>query len=177
MIGAARLAVLLTLAAWPAMAFPEPVPSGAVDPSRIRFVTTKAASSGCIGRPRTPMCGIETLIGCYGQVTNVGCVRHKDPRFFGNGLPLRVEYVVVKSGFVSRKRVRAALEAEGGPDFYRWLTYDAFQVRALTRDCPDSRDTCDGIDWMDSIYTVSHRKWLWTFSMFGVFFDRDFFVD
>lgn len=175
---AAIFAAILVLTAGPAAAvIPDPVPSSAVDPSRIKFVTTDAASSRCIGRPKTPMCGIETLIGCYEQVKNAGCVHHKDPRFKGSGLPIRVEYVVVKSGFVNRKRVRAALRAEGGWDTYRWLTYEAFQVRALTRDCPYSQSSCDGIDWMDSIYTVSPHKGLWTFSMYGVFFERDFFVD
>ncbi len=153
------------------------LPADAVDPSRIRFVTTTESSSKCIGRPKTPMCGIETLIGCYEQIKNVGCVHHKDPRFKGAGLPVRVEYVVVKSGFVNRARVRKALLTDDGRAFYRWLTYDAFQVRVLTRDCPDSQGSCDGGEWMDSIYTVSPHKRLWTFSMFGVFFDHDFFVD
>ena len=185
MIGVLRLAVLMALAAGPAAAvMPDPVPSGAVDPSRIKFVTTDAASSRCIGRPKTPMCGIETLIGCYEQVKNAGCVHHKDPRLKGNGLPIRVEYVVVKSGFVNRKRVRAALATDYGRDNWRWLTAGEFQVRALVRQCADNLETCDGVDWGDAIYTVGPSiykagpsRGLWTFAMFGRFSENDFFVD
>ncbi len=175
---------LLLVSVGPASAMSDPVPSGAVDPARIKFITTDAASSRCIGRPKTPMCGIETPIGCYEQVTNVGCVHRKDPHFFGKGLPIRVEYVIVKAGFVNRKRVRAALATDYGRDNWRWLTAGEFQVRAFVRQCADSLDTCDGVDWNDATYTVGPSiyktgpsRGLWTFAMFGTFSESDFFVD
>ncbi|MBI1245641.1 MAG: hypothetical protein GC202_11600 [Alphaproteobacteria bacterium] len=181
---AALIVAILAFSAGPAAAMPDPIPSGAVDPARIRFVTSTKASSTCIGRPNTPMCGIETLIGCYEQVRNAGCVQHRDPRLKGKGLPIRVEYVVVKAGFVNRKRVRAALATDYGRENWRWLTADEFQVRVFVRQCPDSLASCDGIDWDDAIYAVGPSVYktgpsrgLWTFAMFGMFSPEDFFVD
>jgi hypothetical protein len=145
--------VLMTLAAGPAFAQgPKLLPSDAVDPASIRFVTAKAASSDCIGLPRTPMCGIDTAIGCWGAAWNVDCARYKW-RFRQPDIanPKRVEYVVLEIGTVNRRRLLDARIANPG-DFKFPST--ALQARVLRRECDNSRPTCAPEGWEEMLYTL-----------------------
>jgi hypothetical protein len=107
------------------------------DPAEIRVITPTRTTSKCIGDATAPMCAAETLIGCVGRVWNKGCAAVNfdfDPQ----GLPLRrIEYVIVKAGFVNREKVRHAKKDDPSPGdpepgAYSWLTEDAFQVLYFT---------------------------------------------
>ncbi len=36
-------------------------------PSEVRTITTTSATSSCIGAPKTPVCAVETLLGCFAR--------------------------------------------------------------------------------------------------------------
>ena len=139
---------------------PDPVPSDAVDPSRIRYVTTTDAKSKCIGLSRTPICAVETLIGCAGSVRYVGCDRFDSNWARKTTSPVRVEYFFLKHGRINPRRLRAAIDAEGPDEFGRG-PFDGYQAHVLTRDCPDDRSSCAGIPWLEELYTIGPHRGRW----------------
>lgn len=160
-----------------------PVSVEGVDPAQIRSITPTAASSPCLSDPTTPLCAAETLIGCAGRVWNEGCPKVNfdfDPA----GLPrLRIEYMLVKAGFVNKAKVREARKDDPPADIpepgeYSWLSEDAFQVMYFRRECPAEASRCwAGVPWHLSAATVSPQGKYWTFSLVGAFHPDDWFVD
>ena len=152
------------------------------DPVQIRFITPTSASSPCLGDPTTPMCAAETLIGCAGRVWNEGCPKVNFD-FDPSGLPrFRIEYVIVKAGFVNKEKVRQAKKDDpppGNPEpgQFSWLTEDAFQVLYFGRHCPAEAKRCWEGGWYRSMLTVSPYETYWTFSLVGHFLPGDWFVD
>ena len=128
------------------------VPADAVDPARIRYVTTDSASSECLGRPTTPMCGIETAIGCWASVWNIDCARYKW-RFRRTEVanPKRAEYVVLEIGAVNRRRLLDARIANPGE--FKFPS-NALQARVLQRDCDNPRSTCAPKGWEERLFTL-----------------------
>ena len=170
---------LLALLGWAADArAQEAAPN--IDPAQIRFITPSASSSPCVGKPTTPMCGIETLIGCASYIWNEACeaINHRVSRPRND----RVEYVIVKAGFVNRARVRAVLDASIDKEYgdIPWLTEDAFQARFWDRECPADRSTCEGGPWRESLFTVAPHGAIpgfWSLSSVAVFDPKKWFVD
>ncbi|MEK7245097.1 MAG: hypothetical protein AAB223_03675 [Pseudomonadota bacterium] len=156
--------------------------SDKIDPAAIRFITPSAASAPCIGKPATPMCGIETLIGCSRYIWNEACAVINSPVYPHVRKNVRVEYAIVKAGLVNRDKVRAAREASVDKEYgdEPWLTEDAFQAKVLNRTCPAEATTCEGVPWRVSVFTVSPHGRIpdvWSFSMYGVFRAETWFVD
>ena len=172
---------LLALLGWAADArAQEAAPK--IDPAQIRFITPSASSSPCVGKPTTPMCGIETLIGCASYIWNEACAAINSPVYDHVRKDIRVEYVIVKAGFVNKDRVRAAHEADKPYDIghWPWLTEDAFQAKVSDRTCPAALPSCEGIPWELGIYTVDPDDAVpkvWSASMYGLFRDENWFVD
>lgn len=153
-----------------------------IDPAQIRFITPAAATSTCVGKPTTPMCGIETLIGCSHYIWNEACESINKRVYLHVRKNDRVEYVVVKAGFVNRDKVRAAREASVDKEYgdIPWLTEDAFQAKVLDRTCPAAAASCEGVSWQVGLFTVSPHGTLpevWSFSSVAVFDLRKWFVD
>ncbi len=158
--------------------------SDKIDPAAIRFITPTASTSTCIGKPTTPMCGIETLIGCAGYIWNKACEAINKRVYPHVRKNVRIEYVIVKAGFANRDRVRAVHEKDeaDGLDLghFPWLTEDAFQAIFFQRTCPASAESCEGAPWRHSLYTVSPHGTIpdfWSFSMAGIFVEEYWFVD
>ncbi len=153
-----------------------------VDPAEIRFITPTGATSKCIGDATTPMCAAETLIGCAGRVWNKGCATVNfdfDPQKVS---PRRIEYVIVKAGFVNKEKVRHAKKddpppGDPEPGAYSWLTEDAFQVLYFRRSCLATAESCGIAPWSHSMATVAPREGYWAFSVVGYFDPDDWFVD
>ena len=157
-------------------------PAPDIGPAQIRFITPSASSSSCVGRPTTPMCGIETLIGCASYVWNEGCAAINSPVYDHVRKNIRVEYVIVNAGFVNKDRVRAAHEDDKPHDIGRWswLREDAFQARFWKRECPADRSTCEGIPWGERLYTISPHGTIpqfWWASSVALFDSVDWFAD
>ncbi len=153
-----------------------------IDPAQIRFITPTASSSPCVGKPTTPMCGIETLIGCASYIWNEACELINKRVYPHVRKNVRVEYVIVKAGFVNKAKVRAVLEASVDKEYgdIPWLSEDSFQARFWDRECSADRSTCEGIPWTESLFTVSPRGRIsefWGFSMAGIFVQEYWFVD
>ncbi|MBI3506187.1 MAG: hypothetical protein HY059_15220 [Proteobacteria bacterium] len=158
---AAIVAAILALTAGPAFAQGRGlVPADAVDPSRIRYVTTTDAKSKCVGLSRTPICAIETLIGCVERVRYVGCDRFNSSWVRKTTSPARVEYIFLRYGRINPRRLRAAIDAEGPDEFGRG-PFNGFQAHVLTRDCPDDRSSCAGIPWLEGLYTIGPHRGRW----------------
>lgn len=156
--------------------------SDKIDPAQIRFITPSAASSSCIGKPTTPMCGIETLIGCANYIWNEACERINKRVYPHVRRNDRVEYVIVKAGFVNKARVRAARAASVDQEYgdIPWLGEDLFQAKVLDRTCSAEKANCEGVPWQVGIFSVGpHGKIpdFWSASMVGVFDEEDWFVD
>ncbi|MEK7245224.1 MAG: hypothetical protein AAB223_04315 [Pseudomonadota bacterium] len=150
------------------------------DPTQIRIITPTEATSKCIGDPSTPLCAIETTIGCARHVWNEGCPRvAMNFRRNNPSLHLRIEYVILKAGFVNKDKVEIAQKPYENEEFgrYPWLTADAFQARHLWRECSADRSSCEGIPWKEKISTVAPLGKYWTNSHGGEFDPEDWFVD
>jgi hypothetical protein len=153
-----------------------------IAPAQIRFITPSASSSDCIGKPTTPMCGIETLIGCASHVWNEACAAINSPVYPHVRKNVRVEYVIVKAGFVNKAKARAARDASVDKEYgdIPWLTEDAFQAKVLDRTCPAAAASCEGIPWEIGTYAVSPHGRIpefWSFSSVAVFDPERWFVD
>lgn len=153
-----------------------------IDPAQIRFITPSASSSLCVGKPTTPMCGIETLIGCASYIWNEACTAINSPVYDHVRRNVRIEYAIVKAGFVNKAKVRAAHAASIDKEYgdVPWLSEDAFQARFWDRECPVDRSTCEGFPWSESLFTVSPRGRIsefWGLSMAGIFVQEYWFVD
>ena len=152
-------------------------PSDAVDPARIRYVTTTDAKSKCIGLSRTPICAIETLIGCVESVRYAGCDRFDSTRVRKTTSSIRVEYFFLKYGRINPRKLRTALNAESGSDIYYWISFDCFQAHFLKRECPDDGGACDGIPWTELLYTVGPHRGRWVLAATGLYSPEDDFLD
>ena len=128
----------------------------------------------------TPMCGIETLIGCASYIWNEACEtinrRVSRPR---ND---RVEYVIVKAGFVNKAKVRATLEASVDKEYgdIPWLGEDLFQAKVLDRTCPADQTSCAGVPWQVGLFSVGPSARVsgnWSAAMYGLFREAAWFVD
>lgn len=153
------------------------------DPAQIRVITPTFATSGCIGLRTTPICAIESTIGCSNHLRNSTC-GYKDHSVYAQlrANKDRVEYVIVKSGFANPEKVRAVPEAEWKkhPDFHRFLMNGAFQAKVLDRACPATRPDCEGVPWRMGLFNVVPDKIspdLWTPAMVLAFGISDWFVD
>lgn len=179
MIGVLRFAVLMALAAGPAFAQgPKLLPADAVDPSRIRFMTAKAASSDCIGWSRTPICGIETVIDCVHYIRSSRCDRYDRDDILEKSKPVRVEYVIDKSGFVNPTQVRHVLRYSFIDEFLYFVYPESYQARVLLRVCSDSQSSCAGIGWHDYLFTLNRADGDWTaYVLKSNFFEAYYLVD
>src|SRR3989338_5255955 len=86
----------------------------------IHFVTPTAASSDCFGDASTPLCAVETLIGCGNYVRRDGCSLvgwgrsadlsewAKDWRFKNN----RIEYIFIKIRVLTPRRFRELMQTK-----------------------------------------------------------------
>ncbi|MGB8274856.1 MAG: hypothetical protein WCF16_06240 [Alphaproteobacteria bacterium] len=160
-----------------------------IGPAQIRFITPTSATSTCIDELREPLCAIETAVACNNQVWRPSCAVLRDipyDTFVGR----RVEYVILKSGFVNENRVPKA-EGRGDyseadipdhiedPDYFDvgWFTSNTFQARVLERVCGSVVATCDGNSWNDEIYSVNSQNGLWALSWKESFDQSHWFVD
>ncbi|MBM3565767.1 MAG: hypothetical protein FJX42_06625 [Alphaproteobacteria bacterium] len=151
-----------------------------IDPTQIRVITPTQSTSTCIGEPTTPMCSVETLIGCTSNVWNKGCEAAGRPVHPHMRRDIRIEYVVVKAGFVNRDKVRDAhaksIDKEYGD--LPWLSEDAFQATFFERSCPATKNKCDFGLWRDGLYTVSPGpSGYWTRASVSVYRPEYWFVD
>ncbi len=153
------------------------VPADSVDPARIRFVTTNAESSACIGRPRNPICGIETVIGCIEYARSRRCDRYRHPDVMTQARATRVEYALDKSGFVNPAKVRHVLRYGVVDEFLHYVYPSSFQARVLMRECPDELASCKGIDWTDLLFTINRRNGIWSSWITMYFHDFFYLVD
>ena len=154
------------------------VPADAVDPSRIRFMTAKAASSECIGRPRTPMCGIETVIDCVHYIRSKRCDAYDGDDILKEVNPVRVEYAINKSGFVNPAQVRHVLRYSFIDEFLYFVYPDSYQARVFLRVCPDTQSSCAGIGWHDFLFALNQVGGDWTaYVLKSNFFEAYYLVD
>lgn len=155
-----------------------------IDPARIRFITPTASFSSCVGTPTTPMCGIETLIGCSHYIWNEGCESINKRVYPRAREAIRIEYVIMKAGFVNRDRVRAvhAKDEADGLDLghFPWLSEDAFQAKVLVRECSAASTNCRDVPWATDLYVVNPydaNSRIWIFAIYGTFSDENWFAD
>lgn len=172
------VATALALSGSSAMAGDKDALSGEVipPPEEIRFITATKASSSCIGRADTPMCAIESLIGCGQLVPNAGCKKMHYP--MGTPQKDRVEYRIVKVGIAGGERLRKLLEDDGEeePD-WGWIRIGDIQARAWVRSCPEDRSDCEGEPWGDVAITIYRNDGIWWWSSSGGYTDADWFVE
>jgi hypothetical protein len=161
-----------TLQAW---AQDEPNPADI----RVILPLPDKSTSNCIGNPSTPLCGVETLLCCTKGVWNMGC-RGNIKIVAGQETYLRIEYVFREYGHVNKKLVRQLNDEDDeyvGSGLYPWLTPDAFQARLWERSCPSSQPSCENVPWEDTMYTVSPLRGRWHFSMYGLYKEKNWFVN
>ena len=140
-----------------------------IDPAAIRFITPTASSSACVGKPTTPICGIETLIGCSHYIWNEGC--EAVDRRVSSPKDIRAEYVVVKAGLVNLEKVRAGILNEEYRNHID-LSIKVFQTLILERECAALSSDCEGVPWRNRLYVVSPHKTIpgiWSFNSIGIF--------
>lgn len=141
--------------------------SGMIDPAEIRFITPTASSSACVGKPTTPMCAVETLIGCSHYIWNEECGYDDLPVYsYLRQDNDRVEYVILNAGLVNPEKVRIVPPDEriNDPGFYLFLMKGAFQAKIIDRTCPATAASCDGAPWEFALYSVGPdrtRPGLW----------------
>jgi hypothetical protein len=138
------------------------VPADAVDPAGIRVVTANMVSSDCIGRPRTPLCGIEMVIDCVHYIRSSRCDGYEWNDILAEPKPVRVEYAVGKSGFVNPVQASHVLRYDFIDEFLYFVFPDSYQARIFLRVCPEARLSCAGIGWHDFLFTVNRRDGEWT---------------
>lgn len=162
------------LAAWglsPGIALADGAAEG-----EIRVITPTEETSDCIGDLSTPLCAVETAIGCSNYIRIKGCEKvnlgHSENR------QIRIEYIFVKTGFVDPEMVAAAKYEKFPSEFgsFPWLTPDEFQARIMERSCPVEQKSCKGVPWLDAEYTVGPHGTYWTWAANGVFDPRNWFV-
>jgi hypothetical protein len=128
-----------------------------VDPAQIRIITPTEATSTCIGQRTTPLCAIESTVGCSNYIWNRTC-GYKDIPIYAElrANKSRVEYVIVKSGFVNPAKVHAVEEEERkkDPGHYLFLLRGAFQAHVLDRACPEAWPDCGGVPWRVGLFSV-----------------------
>lgn len=162
------------LAAWvlsPGIALADGAAKG-----EIRTITPTEATSDCVGDLSTPLCAVETMIGCNSYVRIKGCKKINKERSVQK--QLRIEYIIVETGFVDPKMVAEAKYEKFPSEFgsFPWLNSGQFQARIKERSCPDEQKSCKGIPWLDVEYTVSNHGTFWDWAANGVFDPHNWFV-
>ncbi len=163
-----------TLAAWelsPGVAL-----AGEAAEGEIRVITPTEATSDCVGDPRTPLCAIETLLGCSNYVWVKGCKKVNKERSVRK--MLRIEYIIVETGFVDPKMVAEAKYEKFPTEFGScpWLNPGQFQARIKERNCSAKKKSCKDAPWLDVEYTVSNHGTYWDWAADGIFDPRNWFV-
>lgn len=150
--------------------------AGEVPEGKVRIITPNKATSDCIGDPKTPLCSIETVIGCSSYVWTKGCEKvnyvHSENR------QLRIEYIFVKVGYVDPELVAKAKyeEVPSGFGSFPWLTKDSFQAKVKERSCPVEQKNCKKSPWTLKFYSVSPHGNYWTWAYAGIFDPYNWFV-
>ncbi len=163
-----------TLAAW-VPSFGAALADGAAE-GEIRVITPTEATSDCVGDLSTPLCAVETLIGCNSFVRIKGCKKinfgHSENR------QIRVEYIIVKTGFVDPEMVAAAKYEKFPSEFgsFPWLNPGQFQARIKERNCSAEKKNCKGVPWLDVEYTVGPHGTYWDWAADGIFDPHNWFV-
>ena len=142
----------------------------------IRVITPNEATSDCIGDLSTPLCAVETAVGCNSYIRLKGCKKvnlgHSENR------QIRIEYIFIKTGFVDPKMVAEAKYEKFPSEFgsFPWLTPDGFQAKVKERSCPVEQQNCGKVPWLLTFYTVSPHGKNWTWSAVGIFDPHSWFV-
>jgi len=143
---------------------------------KIRTITPTEAISDCIGDLSTPLCAVKTLIGCNSYVRIKGCKKIN----FGNSekRQIRIEYIIVKTGFVDPELVAEAKYEKFPSEFgsFPWLNPGQFQARIKERNCSVEKKSCKDAPWLDVEYTVSNHGAYWDWAADGIFDPRNWFV-
>lgn len=163
-----------TLAAW--VLSSGIVLAGEAAEGEIRVITPTRATSDCVGDLSTPLCAVETLIGCSNYVRIKGCKKAYMGR--SGNRQIRIEYIIVKTGFVDPEMVAAAKYEKYPSEFgsFPWLTPDEFQARIKERTCPVEQKSCKDVPWLDTEYTIGPHGTYWTWAAVGIFDPRNWFV-
>ncbi len=142
----------------------------------IRTITPTEATSECVGDLSTPLCAVETLIGCSNYVRVKGCKKAYMGR--SGNRQIRIEYIIVKTGFVDPEMVAKAKFEKIPSEFgsFPWLTPDGFQAKVKERPCPVKQLNCEKVPWLLTLYSVGPHGKNWTWAAIGVFVPRNWFV-
>ena len=78
-------------------------------PDALRFISPNAATSTCIGDPKTPLCAVETVIACFARQKSDLCTQVAEGEFDPHVPPYRVDYQIQSA---------AVLHDGNVPDFF-----------------------------------------------------------
>jgi hypothetical protein len=100
-------------------------------------ITPTDATSRCLGTPRTPSCGAETLVGCLTRADPALCravAAATPPR---SGEPMQVEYVIERESLIRPEDITEDMRD------LDWYKPGYALVEMLHRACPATQTVCD----------------------------------